>query len=99
MQVTYQKRDGTIMQRYRNTSLPYKIGDITSMGWKVLSIEYEYNGKFYSEHNYNMLIYEKHKKYVRQKQIKELCIKEAKALLHYCIMIIILYYILIRLGI
>lgn len=37
MQITYQKKDGSVMQRFRNTILPYKIGDTTSMGWKVLN--------------------------------------------------------------
>ena len=46
IQITYQKKDGSIIQKYRNTSLPYKIGDTTSMNWKVLNIEYEQKIRF-----------------------------------------------------
>lgn len=99
MQITYQKRDGSIMQKFRNTMLPYKIGDTTSMGWKVLNIEYEYKNKYYPEYKYNMLIYKNKQRYIKKKQIKKLCLKEIKTLLYYFIVITILYYIKIRIGI
>ena len=38
IQITYQKRDGSKIQKLRNTMLPYKIGDTTSMGWKVITV-------------------------------------------------------------
>ena len=98
MQITYQKRDGCIIQRYRNTLLPYKIGETTSMGWKVLDIEYEYNNKYYPEYKYDMLIQKDKELYIRKKQMKELLLKEAKTFI-YIIIGIILYYIKIRLGI
>lgn len=70
--------------------LPYKIGDITSMGWKVLNIEYEYKNKYYQEYEYNMLIHKNKQKYVKKQQVKQLCIKEFKTLLYYIIGIIII---------
>ena len=97
IQITYQKRDGSIMQRFRKTILPYKIGDITSMGWKVLNIEYEYNDKYYTYYEYNMLIHKNKQRYIKRKQIKEFCHKKVKSLLYYIIGFIILYYIKIRL--
>lgn len=97
IQITYQKRDGSIMQRIRNTTLPYKIGEITSMGWKVLNIEYEYNNKYYSYYEYNKLIHRNKQRYMKKKQFKELCLKNAKSLLYYILGIIFLYYIKIRL--
>lgn len=90
MQITYQKRDGCIFQRLRNTMLPYKIGDTTSMGWKVLNIEYEYNNKYYPEYEYLMLIHKNKQRYIRKKHIKELCIKELKTLLYYVIGLLII---------
>ena len=57
IQITYQKRNGNILYRLRKTMLPYRIGDITSMGWKVLNIEYEYKNKYYSYYEYNKLIH------------------------------------------
>ena len=70
MQITYQKRNGCIIQRFRNTMLPYNNGDETSMGWKVLNIEYEYNGKYYPEYQYNMLIQKSKQRFIIKKQIK-----------------------------
>ena len=44
--ITYQKNNGDLIYRER-TSLPEtKIGDTTSMGWKVIDIHYEYDGNF-----------------------------------------------------
>lgn len=90
MQVTYQKRDGSVIQKQRNTMLPYKIGEITSMGWKVINIEFEYNNKLYSEHDYGRIIQTNKCKYIRRKQIRELIIKELKTILYY-ILIIMMY--------
>ena len=97
IQITYQKRDGSIMQKLRNTMLPYKIGDTTSMGWKVLNIEYEYNNKYYSFYEYNILVQKSKERYIKKQQIKEICLKKGKTLLYYLIWLIILYYIKIRL--
>ena len=91
MQITYQKRDGSIFQRFRNTEPPYQIGEETSMGWKVLNIEYEYNNQYYSEYEYNRLLYKNKQRYIKQKQIKELCLKNFKTLLYYFIIGFILY--------
>ena len=74
--------------------LPYKIGDTTSMGWKVLNIEWEYNNKYYSYYEYIMLIQKSKQRYIRRKQIKTLCLNMTKSLLYYILgLIIILYYI------
>ena len=99
MQITYQKKDGCIIQRLRNTMLPYRIGDTTSMGWKVLNIEYEYKNKFYSYYKYLYLINKSRQRYLLMKHIKNIIIKWIKSLLYYIIMIYILYYIRIRIGI
>lgn len=88
IQITYKKNDGCIMQRYRNTILPYKIGDTTSMGWKVLNIEYEYKNKYYPEHEYNMLIYKDRKLLIKKRQTIELFKKEIKNL-SYCIIVVL----------
>lgn len=99
MQITYQKRNGCIIQKYRKTMLPYKIGDETSMGWKVLNIEYEYKNKYYPEYEYSMMIHERNQRYIKMNQFKEICIRNAKTLLYNIIGILILYYIKIRIGI
>ena len=89
MQITYQKRDGTTMKRLRNTMLPYSVGDTTSMGWKVINIEIEYNNKLYSEHDYGRIIQTNKRNYIRRKQIRELITKELKTILYYIIIVII----------
>lgn len=98
MQVTYQKRDGSIIQRLRNTSLPYKIGEITSMGWKVLNVEYEYNNKYYSELEYHTLIHNNTKRNIKKKQNVEMCINEFKKFIYYFIAAEILNFIRVLLG-
>ena len=85
VQVTYQKNNGCIFKRQRNTTLPYKIGDTTSMGWKVLNIEYEYNNKFYSEYNYNKLLNKDKQTSITKKQTIELITREFKTFLYYFI--------------
>lgn len=55
-QITYQKRNGDILQRYRVTGLPYRIGEYTSMGWLVLDIRYSYKGKYYPRSEYDNLL-------------------------------------------
>ena len=72
MQITYQKKNGCIIQKLRKTMLPYKIGDSTSMGWKVINIEFEYNNKFYSSYDYNMLIRKEIERHRRKEKIKAL---------------------------
>lgn len=89
IQITYQKRNGNILYRLRKTMLPYRVGDTTSMGWKVLNIEYEYNQKFYTYYEYNKIIHKKKQKYLKRKQLENLCLK-AITLLYYIIMIIII---------
>lgn len=50
--VTYQKRNGDILLRPRKSLLGLRIGDETSMGWKVLNIHYLYDGNYYTYNDY-----------------------------------------------
>jgi hypothetical protein len=90
LQVTYQKRNGVIFKRLRDTTPPYRVGEETSMGWKVLNIEYEYNNKFYPSYEYYKLI-DKHKqKIIRHNQLKKKCKKVLISLLNSLIGFIII---------
>ena len=89
MQITYQKNDGTIIQRYRNTPLSYKIGENTSMNWKVLNIEYEYN----------KLIYKNKQKCIKKMQRKELYISHLRNLMYYCAAVVLVNLLKYILGI
>lgn len=99
MQITYQKKDGSVMQRFRNTILPYKIGDTTSMGWKVLNIEFEYKNKYYSEYKYNILKQKDKRAYFRKKKAIDFCKNEFKMFIYCFITVIFIYLFKMLLGI
>lgn len=73
--VTYQKANGQIIQRVRNTYCPYRVGDKTSMGWTVLEILYNYKGKYYTKNVYDRLYNEMEIKNQRQRKIKNLILR------------------------
>ena len=98
VQVTYQKKDGCIIQRLRNTMLPYKIGETTSMGWKVLDIEYEYKNKYYPEYKYNMLMQKDKQAFVKKQQTVESFVKEVKTFVYYLIAISIISFLKTMFG-
>lgn len=99
MQITYQKNDGSIIQRYRKTMLPHKIGDETSMRWKVLNIEYEYNNNYYPEYKYNMLIQRDKKAFIKKQQARQLYIKEIKTFLYCIVAVLVINLLKVLLGI
>ena len=99
MQITYQKSNGCIIQRQRNTTIPYKIGETTPMGWKVLNVEYEYKNKFYPEYKYNILVQNDKKTLIKRKQTIELCTKEFKAFIYCFISMMLLNLLKIIVGI
>jgi len=68
--MVYQKKNGEIIERIRNTYAPYRVGETTSMGWKVLSIKYNYKGKFYDRVNYDMLVTKKINRLKKNNKIK-----------------------------
>ena len=92
MQITYQKKDGSIIKRCRSTEPPYKIGQITSMGWKLLDIEYEYKNNYYSYYQYNILLQKDKNKYLRKKKAKTLFSKELKTFIQYFMILLIIRY-------
>lgn len=85
LQITYQKNDGSVFQRHRKTMIPYKIGDNTSMNWKVLNIEYEYNNKYYSEQEYYSLIHKNKQDSIKKRETIKLCMSEFKKFMYYIV--------------
>ena len=53
--ISYQKRNGEVFCRIRNTIPDCGIGHETSMGWKVVDIKYWFKNGFYSTSQYNKL--------------------------------------------
>jgi len=99
MQITYQKRDGSVIQRLRHTALPYKIGEETSMGWKVLNIEYEYKNKFYPEYKYDEMLLKAKKAVIRKRQNIEIFKREFRAFIYCLVAMFIINFLKIILGI
>ena len=79
--------------------LPYKIGDTTSMGWKVLNIEYEYKDNYYTELEYNKLIHESKEKLLKHTHTKEQYLEDIKKIMYYFIAAIIINFLKKILGI
>lgn len=52
--IVYQSKKVTRFRLVKYTML--KVGEETSMGWLVLSIQYYYEGRFYIKHLYDELI-------------------------------------------
>ena len=50
--VIYQKSSGELIYRTRTSRPNYKIGDRTSMGWKVIDIKNMYKGNTYTSYDY-----------------------------------------------
>lgn len=63
--ITYQKNNGDIFFRARNSLLGLSIGDETSMGWKVLDIHYLYEGNYYTYDDYKRV---RHGKEIKKKE-------------------------------
>lgn len=89
LEMTYQKANGEVIQRIRNTYPSYRVGQTTSMGWKVLSIKYNYNGKYYPKSEYDKLIDRGFNKYKRINNLKRFIINVYRELV-YCLILLIL---------
>ena len=63
-QITYQKANGEIFYRIRNTLPRYCIGEETSMGWTLLDIKYNFCDDYYSFLDYKRMIRSKKQKFL-----------------------------------
>lgn len=53
--IFYQKRNGDVICRIRNTMPQYGIGKETSMGWTIIDIKQRFKSSYYSFSEYNKL--------------------------------------------
>ena len=90
IQITYRKRNGEIIQRIRNTYCSYRIGDTTSMGWVVLDIRYNFNGKYYQRNEYDNLINRAIERDRKRIKIKKALVRFYRELA-YCLILLILF--------
>lgn len=51
--IFYQKRNGDVICRIRNTMPQHGIGKETSMGWKIIDIKQRFKSSYYSFSEYN----------------------------------------------
>lgn len=54
--VLYEKKNGDMLYKYRNSKPQYEVGSYTSMGWKLLDVKRLSSGKAYSINAYSTLI-------------------------------------------
>lgn len=76
--ITYLKANGSMFTRIVKSAYNLRVGDITPMGWKVINIHYNYNGNYYTYHDYCRLIRGKDLKRKEHKVIKYLIKKLQK---------------------
>lgn len=70
--VIYEKNNGEIIERIRNTIPNYKVNSITSMGWKVKAILYRYNNDYLTYEEYYRKLDKYSKKYKLKAKIKRI---------------------------
>lgn len=69
--IFYQKRNGDVICRIRNTMPQYGIGKETSMGWKIVDIKQRFKSSYYSFSEYNKLENKRRKQYKLIKYIQK----------------------------
>lgn len=72
--ITYQKANGDIFYRPSQSTYGRKVGDETSMGWKVLDIHYKYGNNYYCYEDFYKIL-RKNKETTRQKIANYLIVK------------------------
>lgn len=70
--IIYEKENGDIIERVRNTKPITGIGERTSMGWLIKDILFKYDNKYYVYSDYCKLTSKARKKFKTQKMIKNL---------------------------
>ena len=78
--ITYQKSNGDIFFRRRQTLYGLRVGDETSMGWKVLNIHYLYEGNYYTYSDLCRVKRHKELKQRKKKRIIKFIIRKLNAL-------------------
>ncbi len=74
--ITYQKNNGDIFFRARNSLAELSIGCETSMGWKVIDIHYLYEGNYYRYADYERVRRNKRLKQKKDKKLVKYLIKQ-----------------------
>ncbi len=54
--IVYEKSNGQLIERIRTTLPHYKIGEMTSMGWIIKNIQYNFNNNYYDYIEYRQKV-------------------------------------------
>lgn len=88
--ISYQKRNGEVFCRIRNTIPDCGLGHQTSMGWKVIDIKYWFKNGFYSSNEYGNLKTKYYKRKHLSKTLNQFFIHYATIILLFIILIILI---------
>lgn len=88
--ITYEKTNGTVFCRIRNTMPDCGLNHYTSMGWKVIDIKYRFKDNYYELPKYNQIKEKYYKKNHLIKNLQSLCKKNATILILATIIIVFL---------
>lgn len=72
--ITYQKANGDIFYRPSQSMYGKRVGDETSMGWKILDIHYKYGDNYYCYRDFYKIA-KKEKQTMKQKLANYICQK------------------------
>ena len=70
--IYYQKRNGDIFTRIRNTLPHCGLGNYMPMGWKVLDIKYNFCGQYLSPYEYHCKVKEYCERKKKMKKFKNI---------------------------
>lgn len=70
--ITYLKSNGKLLTRIVKSTYNLRVGDMTPMGWKVISIHYNYDGNYYTYPDYCRIIKGKQLKKKEHKVVRYL---------------------------
>ena len=87
---TYQKKNGTLVNKETYFSSEYKIGDINGFGWKVVAVKYFYKGKYYTYEEYDSLVNNDWKKGLKKNKAKQKFLYFYKNINHFLVFLILM---------
>lgn len=70
--ITYQKENGDILIRPCSSTYGKRVGDETSMGWKILDIHYKHGDNYYCYEDFMRIFRNEFEKELKERKKKKL---------------------------